>query len=1246
MEHRSAPPHHQQDTRGPPASHLTYGFGHLGALCLPSPTLLIDSPPCRWISCGGVNFGQSAVTLDIYSWCIQQADQWLDLPQQQQTANGIADGEASSEVGSTSTPITTTGTRELRDWATGDPPVRFHLSLDRCMARLRAMYGKHVRQVANHLNQSVAVLSSGDVYQWRYMSPASGGGAAPEPPSPCVSPSVAPHTSHSHSQKETGVAFGWEPVLSLQRHSIVQVACGGTFALAVSETGAVFSWGESRYGGLGLGPEVLQKRVSKPTVLNSLVGRRVRSVVCGFHHCIATVRDDLYSWGCGLDGRLFNETSETTQSWPQLVSFHRYRLTGPTNSAGTAQPPGVSSTQPPHHHHPQPSRKTLSARWRATVVGQSSPHHHDSGSPFGGASPTSHAVLHRPPPPPPRLGFKRHRRESSAATVNETEASTMAGSSQGPSSEPSTPRADPFHPVTASKTPSGGVWPVPPWPSGGGGGGGGRGAANVGIAAVRCGYDHTVLLLTDGRIFAAGSNQLGQLGLPPSDHDSAISPVQVAIDSSADVNREHGGLRHTACGPYHTAVAYADGSVYVWGYDLFTDPRREPMTAIAPPFRLSSFEGSTIADLACGPHYVMVTVSTQSSDEDLLTAASSPGASPRPQRPAADEKAYTTPQSSSGSEGDEGGEDSDGFFSIGEEDTSDDGDAIERHNGLQHRGHTRRNQHHHHHSHSGSKREVTARRMYSDSQVGPHAMCCSSDNERESDGHELRPIPLGLHQYPPRKSLLTRAAEAAAKRQQQPPYHPHAHHQQDPSPSCTRSDSLPTVLVADSMSPSLPPSACPPSPNHPGSDDTQRVPSPPFLLAVGEQPRGGGVFPTPAAGQQQQQQQQGIGGGLEESAMKGLDGYETFRPPNLPPKPSREAVKHMKEVQEVERRYKAQLQLEARERAMKQQAEDKKELRLTRHTTVWLQELLPTWTPGTRPSPRMDRFWRQGLPPKIREIVWPLALGNALRITPELFDIHLQKARRARVRARDGEGEGEGLVVMSRGGGGGKEASIHCIPFDLPRTFPTLAFFHQTGPLHDHCRDILEAWTFYRPDIGYVQGMSYLAAMLLIFMQPLPAFICLCNLLNRPSLLGLYQMDPAHLSRRYRIFASLLYANLPDLHRHWEAIDLSVEMFLLEWFLTLYAKVLPLDLASIVWDTFFLDGEVTLFVTAVAICKMLQPTLVRCEGLDETRRLLGRLREVLTDESEFTTHLNAIHVPETLAREVARLGDIEFGIRM
>jgi TBC1 domain family member 14 len=84
----------------------------------------------------------------------------------------------------------------------------------------------------------------------------------------------------------------------------------------------------------------------------------------------------------------------------------------------------------------------------------------------------------------------------------------------------------------------------------------------------------------------------------------------------------------------------------------------------------------------------------------------------------------------------------------------------------------------------------------------------------------------------------------------------------------------------------------------------------------------------------------------------------------------------------------------------------------------------------------------------------------------ELFKIHVQQAERTKLN------EGGGSI--------GKENTVSLIPLDLPRTFPALAFFQPSGPWHDHLRQVLEAYACYRPDIGYVQGMSYIAASLLI----------------------------------------------------------------------------------------------------------------------------------------------------------------------
>ena len=63
----------------------------------------------------------------------------------------------------------------------------------------------------------------------------------------------------------------------------------------------------------------------------------------------------------------------------------------------------------------------------------------------------------------------------------------------------------------------------------------------------------------------------------------------------------------------------------------------------------------------------------------------------------------------------------------------------------------------------------------------------------------------------------------------------------------------------------------------------------------------------------------------------------------------------------------------------------------------------------------------------------------------------------------------------------------------------------------------------YRPDIGYVQGMSFIASVFLLVMDSHLAFQCLANLLNRPFFLGFFRMDIDHV--RIGLNGSLLDSN-------------------------------------------------------------------------------------------------------------------------
>lgn len=109
-----------------------------------------------------------------------------------------------------------------------------------------------------------------------------------------------------------------KPIPFLSQYVIkkVSVHSGGKHALALTQDGKVFSWGEGEDGKLGHGNSI---SLDKPRLIESLKSKRIRDIACGSGHSAAiTSSGELYTWGLGEYGRL-GHGDTATQSKPKLV---------------------------------------------------------------------------------------------------------------------------------------------------------------------------------------------------------------------------------------------------------------------------------------------------------------------------------------------------------------------------------------------------------------------------------------------------------------------------------------------------------------------------------------------------------------------------------------------------------------------------------------------------------------------------------------------------------------------------------------------------------------------------------------------------------------------------------------------------------------------------------------------------------------------------------------------------------------
>ena len=101
--------------------------------------------------------------------------------------------------------------------------------------------------------------------------------------SPCLIPSL--HLELAYRNR----AFHW-------------VGHGGSFSVALSDAGEVYTWGDGRFGELGQGE---MTHVAEPRLCVGLVGTRIVEVACGWDHVLAIdEKGRLFSWGHNDHGQL------------------------------------------------------------------------------------------------------------------------------------------------------------------------------------------------------------------------------------------------------------------------------------------------------------------------------------------------------------------------------------------------------------------------------------------------------------------------------------------------------------------------------------------------------------------------------------------------------------------------------------------------------------------------------------------------------------------------------------------------------------------------------------------------------------------------------------------------------------------------------------------------------------------------------------------------------------------------------
>ena len=189
---------------------------------------------------------------------------------------------------------------------------------------------------------------------------------------------------------------------------------------------------------------------------------------------------------------------------------------------------------------------------------------------------------------------------------------------------------------------------------------------------------------------------------------------------------------------------------------------------------------------------------------------------------------------------------------------------------------------------------------------------------------------------------------------------------------------------------------------------------------------------------------------------------------------------------------------------------------------------------------------------------------------------------------------------------------------DIDRTFPKCTFFKEKyGGGQRQLYKVLVNYSKYNKEVGYVQGMGFIAALMLTYMDDERAFFMIHALMKKRELESLYLPGFPELNKKIYVLLNLQKKFIPKIYNVFRKFEVIPYSYASEWFLCLFSRSLRFNALVRIFDTFILEGYKVIYRFALAFLKRKEQKLIECTGLDVLFKILKECFEDVDIEELF-----------------------------